>query len=46
MTNDESAKSKDTIKWIEHMDIVLVDALLKEEYKGNKVDSVFTIYYL
>lgn len=46
MTNGKSAKSKDTIKWIEYMDIVLVDALLNEHYKGNKVDSVFTIYYL
>lgn len=46
MTNGGSTKSKDTIKWIKHMDIVVVDVLLKEQYKGNKVDSVFTIYYL
>ena len=46
MTNDGSTKSKDTIKWIKHMDIVFADVLLKEQYKGNKVDCVFTIYYL
>ena len=46
MTNDGSTKSKDTIKLIKRMDIVLVDVLLKEQYKGNKVDCVFTIYYL
>lgn len=46
MANDGSAKSKNTLKWIEHMDNTLVDVLLEEQYKGNKVDSVFTIHYL
>lgn len=46
MANDGSAKSKDTLKWIEQMDNILVNALLEEQYKGNKVDSVFTIHYL
>ena len=30
MTNDRFAKSKDPLKWIEHMDIVFADALLEE----------------
>ncbi|KAK0583663.1 hypothetical protein LWI29_001157 [Acer saccharum] len=33
---------KDTVKWSEQMDIVLIDALLEQQVNGNRVDGTFT----
>ncbi|KAL5539290.1 hypothetical protein UlMin_044020 [Ulmus minor] len=33
---------KDTVKWTEKMDVVLIDALLEQQVNGNRVDGTFT----
>ncbi|KAL5540939.1 hypothetical protein UlMin_044915 [Ulmus minor] len=33
---------KDTVKWTEKMDVVLIDALLEQQVNGNRVDETFT----
>ena len=33
---------KDTVKWTEKIDVVLIDALLEQQVNGNRVDGTFT----
>ncbi|KAK4848573.1 hypothetical protein QYF36_014695 [Acer negundo] len=33
---------KDTMKWTESMDVVLLDALLEQQANGNRIDGTFT----
>ncbi|KAK3189643.1 hypothetical protein Dsin_029204 [Dipteronia sinensis] len=33
---------KDTVKWTENMDVVLLDALLEQQANGNRIDGTFT----
>ncbi|XP_074561012.1 uncharacterized protein LOC141817238 isoform X2 [Curcuma longa] len=33
---------KDTLKWLEEMDDVLVDAMIEQQNNGNRVDGMFT----
>ncbi|KAK1563637.1 hypothetical protein Q3G72_030491 [Acer saccharum] len=39
---DSEEPRKDTVKWSEQMDIVLIDALLEQQVNGNRVDGTFT----
>ena len=39
---DGEQLKKDTVKWTEHMDVVLIDALLEQQANGNRVDGTFT----
>ena len=39
---DGEQLKKDTVKWTEHMDVVLIDALLEQQENGKKVDETFT----
>ncbi|KAK4835446.1 hypothetical protein QYF36_009792 [Acer negundo] len=41
--NAESGQpKKDTMKWTESMDVVLLDALLEQQANGNRIDGTFT----
>lgn len=33
---------RETVKWTEQMDVVLIDALLEQHVNGNRVDGTFT----
>lgn len=39
---DGDQPKKDTVKWTEVMDVVLIDALLEQQINGNRVNGTFT----
>ncbi|KAL5578745.1 hypothetical protein UlMin_011187 [Ulmus minor] len=41
-SNEGDQPKKDTMKWTDHMDVVLLDALLEQQVNGNRVDGTFT----